>query len=335
MISVLIPVYNVENYLQRCIDSVLAQDFQDWEMILVDDGSPDRCPEICDEAAKKDNRVTVVHKENGGLPSARLAAFERAKGEYLVFLDSDDWLLEGALTTLYEAVMSDGGWDIVKTRVLRIDDRGNEWNESYAIEEGTIEGDGKYLRSLQIDSISPYLHSAIYKATLFSKDCFSVLVEHGISVGEDWFTNYCVAPKVKRVKFIETATFAYFINSNSYMGGSIYGWKYYDRVEKAKCAINRMNHIEEDRLYKCGKALADLRYFFFYEVPFSWSHFYKIQPWALIAIDIMEKERVRFSYNSKHIKFINHPWTYWLYTHVYRYLFYIVKMRCKSRKVIE
>ena len=73
IISILIPVYNVEQYLPRCIESVLSQDFQDWEMILVDDGSPDRCPQICDEYAEKDKRIRVVHKVNGGLVSASLS----------------------------------------------------------------------------------------------------------------------------------------------------------------------------------------------------------------------------------------------------------------------
>ena len=86
-VSVLVPVYKVEPYLQRCIDSVLSQDFTDYELILVDDGSPDRCPEICDQNAAKDERIKVVHKENGGLVSARLAGFKEARAEYLIFLD--------------------------------------------------------------------------------------------------------------------------------------------------------------------------------------------------------------------------------------------------------
>ena len=84
-ISVLVPVYKVEPYLRRCIDSVLEQDFQDWELILVDDGSPDNCPAICDEYAERDKRIRVIHKPNGGLVSARLAGFQNARGTYLVF----------------------------------------------------------------------------------------------------------------------------------------------------------------------------------------------------------------------------------------------------------
>ena len=108
-ISILVPVYNVEQYLPRSIESVLTQDFQDWEMILVDDGSPDKCPQICDEYAEKDNRIKVIHKSNGGANSARFAGYKKSQGEFLVFMDADDWLLEGALNILVSAIESDGG----------------------------------------------------------------------------------------------------------------------------------------------------------------------------------------------------------------------------------
>ena len=94
LISVIVPIYKVEKYLYQCIDSLLAQDFTDYEAILVDDGSPDRCPEICDEYAKVDGRVKVIHKWNGGLSDARNAGMEQAGGSYLWFLDGDDWLTE-------------------------------------------------------------------------------------------------------------------------------------------------------------------------------------------------------------------------------------------------
>lgn len=92
LVSVVIPIYKVEKYLDRCIESVLAQTYTNLEIILVDDGSPDRCPEICDGYAMRDDRITVIHKENGGLSSARNAGIEVMSGEYVTFLDSDDFL---------------------------------------------------------------------------------------------------------------------------------------------------------------------------------------------------------------------------------------------------
>lgn len=92
LVSVIIPVYKVEKYLSRCVDSVLKQSYNTLEIILVDDGSPDGCPKLCDTYSAKDNRVKTIHKENGGLASARNAGIEVCTGDYIFFIDSDDWL---------------------------------------------------------------------------------------------------------------------------------------------------------------------------------------------------------------------------------------------------
>ena len=92
LISVIVPVYKVEKYLKRCVDSILAQTYPCLEVILVDDGSPDGCPAICDEYAREDRRVRVIHKENGGLSDARNAGIDAAKGKFLGFVDSDDYV---------------------------------------------------------------------------------------------------------------------------------------------------------------------------------------------------------------------------------------------------
>lgn len=91
-ISVIVPVYKVENYLHRCIDSILVQSFTDFELLLIDDGSPDNCGKICDEYAAKDGRVRVFHKPNGGVSSARNLGLDNAKGEWVAFIDSDDYV---------------------------------------------------------------------------------------------------------------------------------------------------------------------------------------------------------------------------------------------------
>ena len=107
-ISVIVPVYKVEPYIHKCVDSILGQTFSDIQVILVDDGSPDTCGDICEEYAKKDERVQVVHKENGGLSDARNAGIPYAKGEYVIFLDSDDYVEKDMLEYLYTNIKKAG-----------------------------------------------------------------------------------------------------------------------------------------------------------------------------------------------------------------------------------
>lgn len=126
MISVVVPVYKVEKYLERCINSVLSQSYKDLEVILVDDGSPDKCGKICDEYAKKDDRVKVIHKENGGQSSARNIGIQEAKGQYISFIDSDDYLEKNAYETLIKvatttnADITEGGTEYTVLGKLKI-----------------------------------------------------------------------------------------------------------------------------------------------------------------------------------------------------------------------
>ena len=112
LFSIIIPIYKVEKYLNTCVESVLGQDFSDYEIILVDDGSLDRCGEMCDSLAQKDGRISVIHKANGGLSDARNAGIDVAKGEYLLFLDSDDSFKEHALSNI-ERLISAYSPDVV------------------------------------------------------------------------------------------------------------------------------------------------------------------------------------------------------------------------------
>ena len=106
-VSVIVPVYKAEAYLHRCVDSLLAQTFLDVEILLIDDGSPDRSGEICDEYAKKDKRVRVFHKENGGVSSARQCGMDNARGEYTIHADPDDWVEPTMLEELYKKAKED------------------------------------------------------------------------------------------------------------------------------------------------------------------------------------------------------------------------------------
>lgn len=103
-LSVIIPIYNVEPYLCQCLDSVINQTYKNLEIILIDDGSPDNCGAICDEYAQEDDRIVVIHKQNGGLSAARNDGIEKATGEWIAFVDSDDWCETGYYEQLFEAL---------------------------------------------------------------------------------------------------------------------------------------------------------------------------------------------------------------------------------------
>ena len=106
-LSIIVPVYKVEAYLETCIDSILAQTFRDFELLLVDDGSPDGCPALCDQAAEKDPRVKVIHQKNGGLSAARNAGLDIARGQWIGFVDSDDFIAPEMYEQLYRRVQQD------------------------------------------------------------------------------------------------------------------------------------------------------------------------------------------------------------------------------------
>ncbi len=323
-ISILVPIYKVEPYLQRCIDSVLSQDFPDFELILVDDGSPDRCPEIAEEAAAKDVRIKVVHKENGGLPSARLAGFKIAQGEYIVFLDSDDWLLPGALRLLYEHIQE--GYDMVKSRPCRADGKAM-WLESYPINQGEITGNRDYVEKMTFNLIHPYLHSGIYRRSLFTEEVFRSISEAGISFGEDWFANMLISRNVNRVLIIDKPTYAYFVNTSSIVGESILT----DKInEQAGTLLEDYLKGWDVHLYEMSLSkvyIGKLIRFFAPEVPFVRSEYKVVRQY------IEEHPWVRKYVDAKYLRFLTCYPIYWLYVRVYRFLFKWIKLRGKSRKL--
>lgn len=130
LISVIVPVYKVERYLSKCIDSILNQTYKNLEIILVDDGSPDCCGDLCDRYAQKDRRIVVVHQENKGLSQARNTGLEMFKGEYLMFVDSDDYLHQDAVRTLYQRITADKS-DMAVGNAVCVDGEGMILGEPY------------------------------------------------------------------------------------------------------------------------------------------------------------------------------------------------------------
>ena len=138
-VSIIVPVYQVETYLRQCIDSILAQTFTDFELILVDDGSKDKSGEICEEYAGKDGRVRVIHKENGGLSDARNAGLEQAAGEYFMFVDSDDYIAPTMIERLYNSIQSESA-DIAACNFCYVFDKKEKKDFSTAMEAEVLQG---------------------------------------------------------------------------------------------------------------------------------------------------------------------------------------------------
>lgn len=136
LVSIIVPVYKVEQYLKRCMDSVLNQIYKNIEVILVNDGSPDNCPALCDEYEKIDSRVRVIHKENGGLSSARNVALDIVKGDYVFFVDSDDWLALDTLEVLSEYLEND--YDMIS------------FQRTYLTEEKVVEKGDKNAKDMDV-----------------------------------------------------------------------------------------------------------------------------------------------------------------------------------------
>lgn len=214
-ISVIVPVYKVEPYLRKCIDSILGQTFRDFELILVDDGSPDRCGEICDAYAEKHDNVIVIHQENGGLSAARNSGidwtFANSDSQWLAFVDSDDWLHPDYLSTLLEEAKKNDA-DLVVCDFVRVNDS-----------EENIEKDHQFseLVTSDKDAIFRYLYAnwrirpawnKLYRKTLFEELRFRVGKIH-----EDDFFIHHVLLASKKTAIIEAVLYFYRIRGNSIM----------------------------------------------------------------------------------------------------------------------
>ena len=210
-ISVIVPVYNVEKYLSRCIDSILNQTFTNFELILVDDGSPDSCGVICEEYAKQDNRVKVIHKENGGLSSARNVGIDNALGDYLTFIDSDDWVETNYLEVLYMNLI-DNDADISAVNYHK------EYDDyrlpCLNVVSGLLSGE-ECLKYLYDSNMSIYVNIACAK--LYKKNLFENIRYPSGKTHEDGFTTYKLYTRATRVYFANNDLYAYYQRNGSIM----------------------------------------------------------------------------------------------------------------------
>lgn len=237
LISVIVPVYKVEKYLPRCLDSILSQSFTDFELLLVDDGSPDSCPEICDEYARRDRRISVIHKENGGLSSARNAALDRATGQYISFVDSDDYITADALQTLYSA-LTETDSDIAVGNMMSIDESGN-------ISEFYIPAAGRTL--LEGDEILSTLNQPCACNRLYRSEIFRSLRFPEGRLYEDVFIYHRILAQTKRMVLTGKTDYYYLIRSDSIMH-SEYDIRFTDIVFAVKERYEWLDSIGQKEL---------------------------------------------------------------------------------------
>lgn len=240
LISVIVPIYNVEKYLRRCIDSVMMQTYKKIEIILVDDGSSDSCPEICDEYKKKDTRIKVIHKKNGGLSDARNKGIEFAKGDFISFIDSDDVISKTMIEYLYKNMIEYNADISVcnfkyfcneeELMTLQNEYESNDVEKVYSnIEALEILLDGK-------KSYGDYAWNKLYKINLF---------------------NNVKYPYMKKMEDIGT-TYKLYYKSNKIVIGTSIKYFYFQRAD----SILGKNDIQ---IYKDGLELSIERYLFLKE----------------------------------------------------------------------
>lgn len=232
LVSVVVPVYNVEKYLNKCINSLTGQTYQNKEIILVDDGSKDHCPQICDIYAKKYSYIRVVHKKNGGLSDARNTGIEMAKGDYLFFLDSDDYLHPQALEIMLDVAIQHRA-EIVECGVLSIDEYAqnpfNNKQNKYAVLS--------YTHNKAVMNILDYNFKIMAWNKLYIKRLFDEIKFPTGKLHEDEFTIPYVIDKCSKYCTVDAKLYAYVQRNHSIMS-SKFSYKRLDIMEAQQQRIN-------------------------------------------------------------------------------------------------
>lgn len=234
-ISVIVPVYKVEPYLDKCVSSIVNQTYTNLEIILVDDGSPDNCPDMCDAWAEKDSRIRVIHKTNGGLSDARNAGMAVATGELMAFVDSDDWIAPDMYEHLYQRLTEDNS-DIAACGVQMVWENGA--SSCMLTREGSrVLNQEEAMRAIIEESwLKQPVWYKLYKTELVRDVLFPVGKYH-----EDVFWSYQAVGRAKKVSISDHIGYYYFQRGGSIMGEG-YSLKRLDAVE---AKVQRCAYIQE------------------------------------------------------------------------------------------
>ena len=256
LISVIVPVYNVEAYLDRCIESIVNQTYQNLEIILVDDGSPDNCPAMCDSWAAKDSRIRVIHKENGGLSDARNVGMALATGEYIAFVDSDDYIAPEMYQLLYERMVTDD-CDISACGVEMVFEDGSPAYLLTRAGNCVLEREAAMEAVIQESWLKQPVWYKLYKSKVVRHLLFPVGKCH-----EDVFWTWQAVASAEKVSVFDTPCYFYVQRSGSIMDEQ-YSLKRLDAVEAKQ---ERLVYIEKEMPRLVNTAKQDLWRFCMYSM---------------------------------------------------------------------
>ena len=211
LVSVIVPIYNVEKYLRKSVDSIINQSYKNLEIILVDDGSPDNCPDICEEYAEKDSRVRVIHKENGGLSDARNAGTDIAKGEYISYIDSDDWIDSETIKLTLEKMLEVGA-EIGAFNVLVVYE-GEQVTPDLSEDFEVMNSEQAIATTMRNTKVKTTAWNKIYKSEILKDLRFP----KG-RLNEDEFFTFRVLDRAEKIVYIHRQCYYYLQRKNSIMG---------------------------------------------------------------------------------------------------------------------
>lgn len=216
LISLIVPIYKVEKYLSYCIESIIKQTYPNIEVILVDDGSPDNCGKICDEYAKKDERIIVIHKENGGLSDARNAGLKLAKGQYVSFIDSDDMVHKGMVEMLLKVIKKFDA-DVAVCDYITVDEKSEYCDSSEANSEELCLNNEEFLHCTYLNKkhgMEFVAWGKLYNINLFKDNN----IEYPVGkLHEDTYTTYKLLYYAKKIAFCGEPMYYYRIRNGSIM----------------------------------------------------------------------------------------------------------------------
>lgn len=228
LVSIVVPIYKVEKYLERCVISIINQTYSNLEIILVNDGSPDRCHEICEDFKMKDDRIVVIHKENGGLSEARNFGLETATGIFITFIDSDDWVHDEYIEQLYTAMKRTNS-DITVCDFIKTSDEISQTKIELNVmhELSNLEALGQFVDKFYLRLVTACWK--LYRRTLFEGIEFPVGKMH-----EDEFITYKLVYKAKKITIIESKLYYYWQREDSITGTDFKLSQRLDAIEAIK-----------------------------------------------------------------------------------------------------